>query len=33
MAAVRVNLTGSETVDETADRVLVSLENRLELAG
>jgi shikimate kinase len=33
MAPVRVKLTGSETVDETADRVLISLEERLELSG
>jgi shikimate kinase len=33
MAAVRVTLTGSETVEETADRVLISLEDRLELSG
>ena len=33
MAAVRVQLTGSETVDETADRVLLALEDRLEISG
>jgi thiamine-phosphate diphosphorylase len=33
MAAVRVTLNGSETVDETADRVLIALEDRLELSG
>jgi thiamine-phosphate diphosphorylase len=33
MAAVRVQLTGSETVDETADRVLIALEDRLEISG
>lgn len=33
MAAVRLTLTGSETVDETADRVLIALEDRLELSG
>jgi thiamine-phosphate diphosphorylase len=33
MAPVRVKLTGSETVDETADRVLIALEERLELSG
>jgi shikimate kinase len=33
MASVRVTLTGSESVDETADRVLISLEERLELSG
>ena len=33
MAPVRVKLTGSESVDETADRVLISLEDRLELSG
>jgi len=33
MAAVRLTLTGSEAVDETADRVLIALEDRLELSG
>jgi thiamine-phosphate diphosphorylase len=33
MAVVRVQLTGSETVDETADRVLIALEDRLEISG
>jgi thiamine-phosphate diphosphorylase len=33
MAAVRVTLTGSETVEETADRLLIALEDRLELSG
>jgi thiamine-phosphate diphosphorylase len=33
MAAVRVQLTGSETVDETADRVLIAIEDRLDISG
>ena len=33
MAPVRVKLNGSETVDEAADRLLISLEERLELSA